>query len=106
MRALSRVFLTAILLGAGAPAIAAPAPAGAVKTGSPTVTDDVRCLMTMTALASNKDRQQAAQIGAYFYMGRITARSPTLNLGAAMKTQAPTLGTQQLPVELRRCGAL
>jgi len=84
----------------------APA-AAAAKVGSATVTDDVRCLLTMVAFSNlNKEHPQAGQIGVFFYAGRISARAPTLDLAAAVKAQAPTMGPQQLQAELQRCGPL
>ena len=100
------VFVTAL---AGTTAVAAPAKpaAAAAMTGSPTVTDDVRCMLTMVAFSNlNKDHPQAGQIGVFFFAGRISERAPGLDLAAAVKAQAPTLGPQQLQAELQRCGPL
>jgi hypothetical protein len=82
-------------------------PAAAAKTGSATVNDDVRCLLTMVAFSNlNKDHPQAGQIGVFFFAGRISERAPGLDLAAAVKAQAPSLGPQQLQAELQRCGPL
>jgi hypothetical protein len=81
-----------------------PAPRAVAPTGG--VTDDVRCLLSMYALAQNKDRQQAAQSGAYFFLGRINARAPGLDLASAIKAQAPTLAPAQIQDELKRCGPM
>ena len=102
MRALSTPLLAALLVAAASPSFAAPAPAAAVNPN----TADVRCLLTMTAVASNKERQQAGQVGVYFFAGRLSARSPGFDLAAAVKAEAPTLGPQQLQAELQRCGPL
>ena len=111
MRGVSTYLLATALLGAVSPAAAQapakPATAAPAKVGSPTVTDDVRCLLTMVVLSQNKDRQQAGQLGAIFFLGRINGRAPTLDLAAAMKAQAPTMMQQQtLQTELARCGPM
>jgi hypothetical protein len=111
MRATSAILIAALALAATStnalaakPAAKAAAP---VKAGSPTVTDDVRCLLTMVAFSNlNKDHSQAAQAAVFFFAGRISARAPTLDLAAAVKAQAPTLGPQQLQGELQRCGPM
>ncbi|MDB5496635.1 MAG: hypothetical protein JWP28_666 [Phenylobacterium sp.] len=109
MRTLSKALTVILLLGAASPVAAAvqkaPAPGGAagLTTG---VTGDVRCLLTMGALASNKANQQAATLGVYFFEGRITARAPTLDLTAALKTEVARMGPADLQSEAQRCGSL
>jgi hypothetical protein len=108
MRAFSTPLLAALLLAAAAaPVAAAPAkhlPAAAAAAGG--VTSDVRCLMTMIAFGQDKTRQQAGQIGVYFFSGRISARAPGFDLAAAMKAEAPKLGQAELQAELKRCGPI
>jgi hypothetical protein len=70
------------------------------------VTGDVRCLLTMGALASNQANQQAATLGVYFFEGRITARAPTLDLTSALKTEVARMGPADLQSEAQRCGSL
>jgi hypothetical protein len=111
MRAFSLPLIAAFALAAAAPASAATAlkaavPAPAASKADTGVTGDVRCLLVMTALASNKERQQAGQVGVYFFAGRISARAPGYDLTSAVKAQAPTLGPQQLQAELQRCGPM
>jgi len=60
----------------------------------------------MGAIGSNKERQQAALMGVYFFAGRINARYPGINLGAELKTQAATMGPKDFEAESRRCGAM
>jgi hypothetical protein len=113
MRAFSPPLLAALLLAASmAPAAAAPAPkarpaaAPGVVALNP-VTSDVRCLLAMLAYANlSKENPQAAQFGVYFFVGRINARAPGLDLTAAVKAQAPTMGAPQLLAELQRCGPI
>ena len=110
MKTLSKALTAILLLGAASPVTAAaqkaapaPGPAAGLTTG---VTGDVRCLLTMGALASNKANQQAATLGVYFFEGRITARAPTLDLTAALKTEVARMGPADLQSEAQRCGAL
>ena len=106
MRVLTAATISLMALAATAtgtaPARAAVPLAGAA---SPLVAD-VRCLLTMAAFGGAKERQQAAQVGVYFFVGRISARAPGLDLGAALRAEAPKLGPQELQVELRRCGTI
>ncbi|HLZ76601.1 hypothetical protein [Phenylobacterium sp.] len=67
---------------------------------------DVRCLLTMYALGRDKQRQQAALLGVYFFIGRISARSPGIDLPAAVKTEAAKLQGKPLNDEAKRCGAM
>jgi hypothetical protein len=62
--------------------------------------------MTMVALGQDKARQQAAQLGDYFFTGRLSASNPGLNLAAAMRAEAPTLGPAELQAESLRCGPM
>ena len=105
--ALVGALLAAPALLAASPAPAAPthkaATASAPSAGG--VTGDVRCLMTMMALGQDKARQQAGQIGVYFFAGRISARGAA-NLGAAMKAEAASLDRKALEQEARRCGPM
>ena len=105
MRYLSKTCLIVALLTVASGAAAAPpakAPAAAARVGQP----DVRCLMTMVALGQDKARQQAAQAGVYFFAGRLSATRPGLDLAAAMRAEAPTLGAAELQAESRRCGPM
>jgi hypothetical protein len=112
MKAFTAPLLATAILAVAAPAFAAPAPAAAPAAGhapakADSVTSDVRCLLTMVAFSNiNKEHPQAAQFGIHFFVGRISARAPGLDLAAAVKAQAPTLGPDQLQAELKRCGPM
>jgi hypothetical protein len=109
MRTLPKALAAVALLAAASPAAAAQkAPAHPPGAAAPTtgVTGDVRCLLTMGALASNKANQQAATLGVYFFEGRISARSPGLDLTSALKTEAARMGPPELQSEAKRCVAI
>jgi hypothetical protein len=86
---------------AAPPARVAPAPTPA----SP-IDADVRCLLAMAVLGQDKQRQPAAQIGAYFFVGRLSARAPSLDLPGAVRAQEQKMTPQQIPGELARCGPI
>ena len=107
MRAFSTPLLAALMLAAAvSPAAAAPAHKAAAAAPGDQVTSDVRCLLTMAALGQDKQRQQAALIGAYFFAGRLSARAPSLDVPAAIKAQEAVMSPQQLPAEAQRCGPM
>ncbi len=105
MQAFTAPLLIAATLAAASPALAAPGSPPPAK--ADTVTSDVRCMLTMIAVSNlNKDHLGAAQFGSHFFLGRIYAREPGIDLAAAVKAQVQTLGPQQLQVELQRCGPI
>ena len=111
MRAFSTPLLAALLAAAVTPAFAAAAPAHKAAAARPAttatgVTGDVRCLMTMIAVGQDKTRTQAAQVGVYFFYGRINERAPGFDLASAMKAEAPKLDGPTLQAELKRCGPM
>ena len=111
MRAFSTPLLAALLAAAVAPAMAAPAPAkpAAAPAAAPAATPveaDLRCLLTMAVLGQDKTKQQAAVIGAYFFMGRLSARAPGLDIPVALKGVEAKLAPKDLPAEAQRCGPL
>jgi hypothetical protein len=110
MRDLSKVCVALAIFGASAgatqaqPQAKAPPPAAAV-TGP---TSDVRCLLTMIALRSQKDQKIAGQgaLGVFYFLGRVSTRGPSFDLAGTMKAQAATLAPQQLQAELQRCSLM
>jgi hypothetical protein len=111
MRELSTGFITALAVAlatsasaqAAKPAAkpAAPKAPAAAPPASP-VEGDARCLLSMALLSQDKQRQQAANIGVYFFTGRLSARGA--NVQAAVKAAEAKLVPAQIPAELQRCG--
>ena len=64
---------------------------------------DVRCVVAMAALAKMPAYKDGAAAGLFYYLGRLDARDPSLDLAQAMRRErmAPVDITQ----EGRRCGA-
>jgi len=106
MRDLSKTIAAVALLALAAPAMAQAQPTAAAPKAAGGVTGDVRCLLTMVALGQQKERQQAAQLGVYYFAGRIAARAPGLDLRTAMHTEAAHLDGKALEAESRRCGPM
>jgi hypothetical protein len=106
MRDLSKIIAAVALLAVVAPAAVAQPQKAAAPKAAGGVTADVRCLLTMVALGQQKERQQAAQLGVYYFTGRIAARAPGLDLRAAMHTEAAQLDGKALEAESRRCGPM
>ena len=106
MRDLSKTIAAVALLALAAPAVAEAQPKAAAPKAAGGVTADVRCLLTMVALGQQKERQQAAQLGVYYFTGRISARAPGLDLSAAMHAEAGRLDGKALEAESRRCGPM
>ena len=107
MRALSTPLLAALAAAAVSPAFAAPAHKPAAAAAAPTgAASDVRCLLSMTVLSQDKQRQQAAQVGVYYFAGRLSARGAGFDLVSAAKAEAPRLGPADFQAELKRCGTM
>ena len=106
MRDLSKTIAVVALLALAAPAVAKAQPQAVPPKGAGGVAADVRCLLTMVALGQQKERQQAAQMGVYYFTGRIAARAPGLDLSTAMHAEAAHLDGKALEAESRRCGPM
>ncbi|MFL5295970.1 MAG: hypothetical protein ACJ798_06265 [Phenylobacterium sp.] len=118
MRKFSTISAASALLLAGSAATAAPpaspaAPPAAAPVAAPAAppaanptSADVRCLIAMAVLGQDKQRQQLAQVGAIFYMGRLSARAPGLNVPAAVHAEELKLQGFSIQPELARCGPL
>lgn len=93
--------LVAISLAAAAvAAIAAPASA---QTADPR---DVRCLLAMSAVASNPEYRQLALTGLYYFTGRVKAQQPLFSFTADLPQEARKMTRADFTAEARRCGAV
>lgn len=93
-----RPITLAICAGLAFSPVAATAAPGAV-------TADARCLMTMAALTTSKEPNQArsAQVGVIFFAGRVKAQEPTYDFGTRLKALAPAMTRDVLIAESKRC---
>jgi hypothetical protein len=70
------------------------------------VTGDVRCMLTMAAVANNKANQPQAGLGMFFFAGRIKAQNPAFNFATDLKPVATKMTPTDFEAELKRCGPM
>jgi len=99
---------TALLSPVAAAAAPAGASAGGAKAAPSAVTQDARCLLTMTAFTKAKDPNTAAmaQLGVVYFAGRIKARDPSFSFAARLQPLAASMNGQPLQAEANRCGPM
>jgi hypothetical protein len=69
-----------------------------------TVTSDVRCMLTLSAVASDPNQRQAAVMGIYYFAGRIKAQNPGYNFGPGLKAEGERMTVADFQKELKPCG--
>jgi hypothetical protein len=110
MRALSISLKSGLIAGlalaAALPAAAATEVKAAPAAKASAATEDIRCLLTMVALSQDKQRQQAAQAGVYFFFGRLSTRNPGTDLTGAIKAEERKMQIKDLQAESLRCGPM
>lgn len=74
--------------------------------GSPGVTGDVRCMLTMAALSNNKANQPQAGLGMFYFAGRIKSQAPAFNFATELKPVAVKMTPADFEAELKRCGPM
>ena len=79
---------------------------GAQAQTSPAVASDVRCMLTMAAISSNKTNQPQAGLGMFYFAGRIKAQNPTFNFATDLKPVAAKMTPTDFEAELKRCGPM
>ena len=65
---------------------------------------DLRCMLAMYATARNPQLAQGAGVALLYYVGRIEARDPALDLAAAMRKEAQRMSASDYSFNARRCG--
>ena len=70
------------------------------------VTGDVRCMLTMAAISSNKTNQPQAGLGMFYFAGRIKAQNPAFNFATDLKPVATKMTPADFEAELKRCGPM
>ena len=67
---------------------------------------DARCMLVLQAIARDPKNKEAAQVGLYFYMGRLDARGGIPRLEPILLAEAKTItSAEKAKAELDRCGA-
>jgi hypothetical protein len=94
------------------PAIAAAAamlavPAAAAAQDDAAKSNDVRCVAAFSVLLqTNPALKDAASVGIFYYVGRLDAQDPKLDLAAAIRHQAERMAPSDYATEAQRCGAV
>jgi hypothetical protein len=67
--------------------------------------DDLRCALAMTVIMKDDAYRQSATVGLYYFVGRLEARDPNLDLAQSMRREAASMQSSQWQGEIQRCGA-
>jgi len=80
------------------------APASAAYAQSPQV-EDLRCLLAMGAMQSNADQdlKNAGVMGSLYFLGKIAATQPDIDLGGELASEAAKLRGQPTQPLFQRC---
>ena len=97
MRAVLTALMSAALLAAMAPPVAAQ---------TPTDKADVRCILVLTVAAREPKNTSAAQQGVFYFVGKIDGHAMTGKLDGLMVSESKALNSKEaIQQELTRCGA-
>lgn len=91
-----------MMLSAVTPLLIAAAPAMDSETKK-----DVRCFLSLSALAGSADKEDVTSIAivAQYFLGRIDARAPTLDLEEAMATEARNITSEEISALGQSCSS-
>jgi hypothetical protein len=69
-------------------------------------TDDLRCMAVGLALAGNANPEvkNAGTLASMYYLGRLDAHTPSVDLEAGLKQELMRMSPQDLKTEAARCG--
>lgn len=67
--------------------------------------EDLRCALAMTVIMRDEAFRQSATVGLYYFVGKLEARDPTIDLAQAMRREASSMQNSQWQGEIQRCGA-
>lgn len=67
--------------------------------------EDVRCALAMTVMMRDEAYRQPAALGLYYFVGRLKAREPEIELAQAMRREAAGMQNSEWKGEFQRCGA-
>lgn len=94
-----------VLTLAGALAALATTAAAQDDAAKQATKDDLRCVLAMTVIMKDDAYRQSATVGLYYFVGRLEAREPTLDLAQSMRREAASMQNSQWQGEIQRCGA-
>lgn len=79
----------------------------AMPAAAQTVVDkaDARCMLVLALAAQDPKNKDAANVGSFFYLGRLNARGISTKLGSTLIAESKTITSpDQIKAELARCG--
>ena len=87
-------------------ALAAWAIASGASAADAGATDDLRCMAVGLALAgnANPDVKNAGTLASMYYLGRLDAHTPSVDLEAGLKQELGRMSPDDLKSEAVRCG--
>jgi hypothetical protein len=70
--------------------------------------DDLQCFIAITAGSEQMEKMApgSSQVAAMYFFGRIDGRDPNLDLEAAIRQVAPTMGSADVARAAVRCGKM
>jgi hypothetical protein len=82
------------------------APVSNASAQSETTQADLRCLVAImeSAAAIDKTRPGSSEVAAMYYLGKVDADDPNLDLEAAIRDLVPKMSSQDVGAEDVRCG--
>lgn len=86
--------------------LAASLVAGATKAQDDAISSDARCIAAFGALIQMPAYKDAAGAGLLYFLGRLDARDPKLDLVAAVRHETERMDQAEYMVEAQRCGAI
>jgi hypothetical protein len=89
-----------------AAALAACVVAAGAQAADEGVTSDLRCMAVGLAMSGNANPQikNAGSLASLYYLGRLDARTPSIDLEAGLKQELMRMSPQDLQAEAVRCG--
>lgn len=67
------------------------------------LTADVRCMLTMSAVSGTPAQREAATMGVYYFAGRVKARQPSYNFSTGLKSEVARMHVADFQQALKPC---
>ena len=81
------------------------APAATARADDEAIAADARCIAVFAAMVQMPQYKDAAGAGLLYYLGRLDARDPKLDLAAAVKHEAARMDRSEYVTVAQRCGS-
>ena len=92
------------MLALGAALLAAGSAQAQAQAQDKVMSDDVRCVITMTQLLKNPAYKEMAGVATFYFAGRIEGRDPAFDLTKAMHREIGNMSARDYSPEAKRCG--